>query len=200
MAPLTRQLQDAVRGRGAPVITMMVNAGELPRDHWAKDAEAGGGRIVGEACHFIDLARAIAGAPITRMHVMTTRSATGDSVDDVASMQLGFANGAMAVIQYLANGNGAWPKERIEVFAGGVIAVIDNWRRLRVYGAPGSSSSIPRAQDKGHRAMAAAFMQAVRGEGLVPIPLDELLEVSRWSVVAGDLARAGGGVCTDDIE
>lgn len=198
MAPLTRQLQDAVRGRGAPVITMTVNAGELPRDHWAKDAEVGGGRIVGEACHFIDLARAIAGAPIMRMHVMTARSATGDPVDDVASIQLGFTNGAMAVIQYLANGNGAWPKERIEVFAGGVIAEIENWRRLRVYGAPGNTSALARGQDKGHRAMAAAFMHAVRGEGPEPIPLDELLEVSRWSVMAGELARAGGGFHTAD--
>lgn len=193
MAPLTLQLQDAIRGRGGAAITITVNAGALPRDHWTKDAEAGGGRIVGEACHFIDLARAIAGAPITRLHVMTAHSATGAPVDDVASIQLGFSNGAMAVIQYLANGNSAWPKERIEVFAGGAIAVIDNWRRLRVFGAPGSTGVMPKAQDKGHRAMAAAFMRAVRGEGPAPIALDELLEVSRWSVVAGDLARAGGG-------
>jgi predicted dehydrogenase len=194
MAPLTRQLQDALRGRGAPAIMITVNAGALPREHWTKDAESGGGRIVGEACHFIDLARAMAGAPITEMHVMVARSAAGEPVDDVASIQLGFANGAMAAIQYLANGNNAWPKERIEVFAGGVIAVIENWRRLRIYGAPGGSGAMPVAQDKGHRAMAAAFMLAVRGEGPAPIALDELLEVSRWSVVAGDLARAGGGL------
>ncbi len=198
MAPLTLALREAIRGRGAPAIMITVNAGAIPRDHWTQDAEAGGGRIVGEACHFIDLARAIAGAPIVRLQVVTALSATGAPVDDVAAIQLGFADGGFATIQYLANGNAAWPKERVEVFAGGAIAVIENWRRLKVHGAPGGSGAMPQAQDKGHKAMAAAFLRAVRGEGPVPIPLDELLEVSRWSIVAAELARAGGGMHTAD--
>jgi predicted dehydrogenase len=198
LAPLTLALRDVIGGRAAPAIIITVNAGTLPREHWQHDTEAGGGRIVGEACHFIDLARAIAGAQIVRLQVVTARTANDTPIDDIAAIQIGFTNGALATIQYLANGTSAYPKERVEVFAGGTVAVIENWRRLRVHGASGGSGWLPRAQDKGHRAMAAAFVQAVRGDGPSPIPLAELLEVSRWSIVAADLARTGGGARVSD--
>jgi predicted dehydrogenase/threonine dehydrogenase-like Zn-dependent dehydrogenase len=195
-APLVRRARQAVAGRGGPLAaSIMVNAGSIPREHWTQDAESGGGRIVGEACHFIDLARFLVGAPITRLQV-TTAAAAGAPVEDVALMQLAFADGSVATIQYLSTGARDFPKERIEIVAGGRIVRVDNFRRLEAWGVDGVATRWPAAQDKGHAALAAAFVKAVRGEGAPPIPPDELLETSAWSIRAAELARRGGGEVT----
>jgi predicted dehydrogenase len=115
-------------------------------------------------------------------------------LDDVAAMQLGFADGSIASIRYLANGHRGFPKERVELFTDGVVVRIDNWRTMRAWGVGGLTTHLPHSQDKGHAALAAAFIRAVRGEGEPPIAPDELLEVSRWAIRAGVLASRGGGV------
>ena len=192
-APLVRRAREALADRTGPmVVSMMVNAGRLPRDHWTQDSESGGGRIVGEACHFIDLARHVVGSPITRLQV-TTASAAGVPVEDVALLQLSFADGSVATIQYLSTGARDFPKERIELVVGGRIVRIDNFRKLEAWGVEGVASRWPSAQDKGHSALADAFVKSVRGQAAPPIPPDELLEVSRWSIRAAELARQGGG-------
>ncbi len=197
MAPLVTRAQDAIAGRGGPlVITMLVNAGRIPREHWTQDAESGGGRIVGEAVHFIDLARYFAGAPIARLQVATAASG-GAPVSDIALLQLAFADGSLATIQYVANGARDFPKERIELIADGRIVRIDNFRKIESWGVSGRGSRWPASQDKGHAALAAAFVGAVRSGGPPPIPPDELLEVSAWAIRAGELARAGGGEATE---
>jgi predicted dehydrogenase/threonine dehydrogenase-like Zn-dependent dehydrogenase len=192
-APLVLDARRAMAGRSGPLaISMMVNAGALPSDHWTKDRERGGGRIVGEACHFIDLARAFVGAPIASLRV-TVATSGGAPVEDVAALQLGFADGSIAVVHYLSNGHRAFPKERIELIWDGRIVSIDNFRRMRGWGVSAPRAVLPRSQDKGHEALAAAFVAAAAGRGPVPIPPDELLETSRWSIRAGALAAAGGG-------
>jgi predicted dehydrogenase len=191
-APMAVRARDALRGRSGPlVVDILVNAGSIPRDHWTQRAEEGGGRIVGEAVHFIDLARFFVGAPIASLDVKT--AGVDRPLDDVASLQLGFSDGSIAAIRYLSNGHRAFPKERIELFADGAVLRLDNWRALRAWGIRGLTTHLPHAQDKGHMALASAFVRAVRGEGLPPIPLDEILEVSRWSIRAGELANRGGG-------
>ena len=192
-APMALRAREALRGRTGPlVVDILVNAGVMPRDHWTQRPEEGGGRIVGEAVHFIDLARFFVGAPLSSLQVKT---AGGErALDDVASLQLGFSDGSLASIRYLSNGHRGFPKERVELFANGVVVRIDNWRTMRGWGVGGLTTHLPHAQDKGHAALAAAFVQAVRGAGPPPIPPDEMLEVSRWAIRAGELAARGGGV------
>jgi predicted dehydrogenase/threonine dehydrogenase-like Zn-dependent dehydrogenase len=191
-APIAVRARDALRGRTGPlVVDILVNAGAIPRDHWTQRADEGGGRIVGEAVHFIDLARFFVGSPIESLQVKTAR---GDRpLDDVASLQLGFADGSMASIRYLSIGHRRFPKERVELFADGAVIRIDNWRAVRSWGRRGLTTYLPHAQDKGHAALAAAFVRAVRGEGPPPIAPEEILEVSRWAIRAGELASRGGG-------
>lgn len=186
-APLTREMQRELAGRGGPLATVItVNAGALPADHWTRDAVQGGGRIAGEACHFIDLARALTAAPIASVATTWAHGRDGRQVDDVAQLALAFADGSIAAIHYLSSGSRSFPKERVECFFDGRTLTIDNWRRLRRWRA---GASVPRlavssAQDKGHAAELEAWLRALRTGGPSPIPLDELIEVSRWVVRA----------------
>ena len=191
-APMAVRARDALRARTGPlVVDMLVNAGSIPRDHWTQRPEEGGGRIVGEAVHFIDLARFFVGTPISDLHVRTAGQER--PMDDIASIQMGFSDGSIASIRYLSNGHRAFPKERIELFADGAVIRIDNWRRMQGWGLSGLTTHIPHAQDKGHAALAAAFVRVVRSGGTPPIAAEELLEVSRWAIKAGQLASRGGG-------
>ena len=188
-APFARSLQEQISRRTAPAaVIMTVNAGSIPRDHWTQDPAAGGGRIVGEASHFIDLARFLVGSPIRGMHV-TPASQGGTPVDDIAHLSMSFEDGSTAVIHYLANGSAAFPKERIEVFAEGRIWQIDNWRKLAVFGGRGAMGRPFSSVAKGHLEEMQAFATAVRAGAAPPIPYEELFEVSRWSIQAATLAR-----------
>ncbi len=192
-APLAEEARKLLAGRAGPLsLVLTVNAGAIPRDHWTQDPEVGGGRIVGEACHFLDLARSLAGSPIVSLSVTAAGDGKGRAVDDVAHLSAAFADGSTAVVHYLANGPKSFPKERVECFWDGKALSIDNWRRLRRWGVPGPLWERPRGMDKGHAAEVRAWLAAVRAGGPAPIPLDELLEVSRWAIRAGELARVPG--------
>jgi predicted dehydrogenase len=191
-APMAVRARDAFAARTAPlVVDILVNAGAIPREHWTQRADEGGGRIVGEAVHFIDLARFLVGAPISSLQVKT--AGADCPVDDIAALQLGFSDGSLASIRYLSNGHRGYPKERVELFAAGSAVRIDNWRTMRGWGVTGITTRLPHKQDKGHATLAGAFVRAVRGEGAAPIPPEELLEVSRWAIRAAELASRGGG-------
>lgn len=189
-APLTDTLRGVLRGRAGPAsVVITVNAGAIPREHWTQDPDVGGGRIVGEACHFVDLCRTLVGAPIRDIAVLTARDAADRTIDDIAHLSLAFADGSTAVVHYLASGARDFPKERVECFWDGRTMVVDNWRRVRRYGIPGPLWERARAMDKGHADELRRWMAAVRGEQPAPIPIDELIEVSRWAIRAGELAR-----------
>jgi len=191
-APLTTRCLDLLRGRAGPLgLVATMNAGSIPRDHWIQDPAAGGGRIVGEACHLIDLARALVGSPITSLHGQAALDRQGAPIDDIATLGIRFGDGSVAGIHYLANGARAYPKERVDCFFDGKTLVIDNWRRLRTFGIRGGGIGWPARMDKGHVAEIRAWALALRGDGPAPIPLEELLEVSRWSIRAGELIRRG---------
>jgi predicted dehydrogenase/threonine dehydrogenase-like Zn-dependent dehydrogenase len=168
-----KALLDGVADPKAFVAT--VNAGAVPAGHWTQDPETGGGRILGEACHFVDLLRHLAGSPIVGCSKIATPAATGDT----ASLSLAFQDGSIGTIHYLANGHRSFPKERIEVFGGGRVLQLDNFRRLTGYGWPGFRAMRLWRQDKGHRACMAAFMEAVRRGRPAPIPFAELAEIAR---------------------
>jgi predicted dehydrogenase/threonine dehydrogenase-like Zn-dependent dehydrogenase len=169
---------------------MTVNAGAIPAEHWTQNTIVGGGRIIGEACHFIDLLRHLAGAPVLRYHAVALGRRPGLTVtEDKAMIALEFADGSVGTIHYLANGHKAFPKERLEVFCAGRVLQLDNFRRLRAWGWSGFSKLNLWRQDKGQNACAAAFVKAVRLGGPAPIPLGEVLEVSRVSINVAEELR-----------
>jgi predicted dehydrogenase/threonine dehydrogenase-like Zn-dependent dehydrogenase len=177
-----KRLLDGARGPKSFVMT--VNAGAIPADHWTQDREVGGGRIVGEACHFIDLLRFLVGTPITG----SQRIAMDSSTQDTVTLQLSFADGSIGTVHYFSNGSKAFPKERLEVFAAGRVLQLDNFRKLTGFGWPGFSKMNLWGQDKGQKACVQAFVDAIRGEGPVPIPFDEVIEVSRVSIALARMA------------
>jgi predicted dehydrogenase/threonine dehydrogenase-like Zn-dependent dehydrogenase len=178
-APQVRKIKALLGAVAGPkTFVMTVNAGAIPADHWTQDAEVGGGRIVGEACHFIDLLRFLADVPIAESRRMDMDSATHDTV----TLQLRFADGSMGTVHYFANGSKAFPKERLEVFAGGRVLQLDNFRRLTGFGWPGFSKMNLWRQDKGQKACAQAFVDAIEAGAAPPIPLEEIMEVSRLSI------------------
>jgi predicted dehydrogenase len=160
---------------------MTVNAGSIPAEHWTQDPEVGGGRVIGEACHFIDLLRFLAGAPIVSVHVAALGAQGQGMRADKVSFTLCFADGSMGTVHYLSNGHKSFPKERLEVFCAGRILQLDNFRSLRGYGWPGFSKMNLWHQDKGQAACAAAFVDAIRLGRPAPIPFEELVEVTRTS-------------------
>lgn len=181
-SPHMQQMQRWARGcAGAKSVVITVNAGEIPAEHWTQDKEVGGGRVIGEACHFIDLARFLVGAAITETSSSFLGSAAGRLGDSV-SIQLAFDDGSIATVHYLSTGNKGFPKERIEMFADGKVFSCDNFRTTKAWGAEGGYRS--RAQEKGHKPCLAAFIEAVKTGGATPISPDELIEVSRATVVA----------------
>ncbi|MCE9619806.1 MAG: bi-domain-containing oxidoreductase [Planctomycetes bacterium] len=184
-SPQVQKVKQLLRAATGPKsFVMTVNAGAIPADHWAQDMEQGGGRIIGEGCHFIDLIRFLAASPIESHSATAMQSATGDTV----SINLKFADGSLGSVHYFANGNKAFPKERLEVFSGGAVLQLDNFRKLRGFGWKGFNKMNLWKQDKGQHACAAAFVESVRKGGPAPIPLDEILEIARVSIeIAKDL-------------
>lgn len=177
------------------VLIYTVNAGAVPRGHWTQDPEVGGGRIIGEGCHFIDLLRFIVGAPIESVDARAIGRAPGlDVTEDKATIGIRFADGSIGTVHYLGNGHRGFPKERLEVFCGGRVLQLDNFRMLRGYGWPRFRRMGALRQDKGHTACMTAFVHAVKGGGDSPIPFDELIEVARFTIEAAAQARDGGVV------
>jgi predicted dehydrogenase len=179
-APFVVKMKELLASCPGPKsLMMMVNAGQVEADHWIQDAEVGGGRIVGEACHFIDLLRFLAGASIVGVQPMALPLHPGRGARDTLSIALTFEDGSIGTVHYWANGSRAYPKERLEVFAGGRALVLENFRRLRGYGWPGFRSVRSWwRQDKGHAAEVASFVRCVRSGAPPLIPFDELVEVT----------------------
>lgn len=178
-APHIQRIKSLLAATPGPkAFVMTVNAGAITGSHWTQDPQSGGGRLVGEGCHFIDLLRYLAAAPITGHSTAAMAGTTRDS----ASITLQFAEGSIGTIHYLANGSKSFPKERLEVFAGGRVLQLDNFRRLTAFGWPGFRKMNLWRQDKGQRACARAFVEAIRSGTPSPIPLAEIIEVSRVSI------------------
>ncbi len=164
--------------KGPKTMIMTVNAGKIPNDHWTQDLEIGGGRIIGEACHFIDLLIFLTGETITDYKIQFMDSLTKDT----ANIQLSFKDGSIATIHYYANGSKSFPKERLEVFAQGGILQLDNYRKLTSFGWPGFKKMHLWQQDKGQKACVKAFVDAISSGNTSPIPVEEIFEVSRISI------------------
>ena len=177
-APLAVRLRAALAAQSGPRrFTVEINAGRLPANHWTLDPRQGGGRIVGEACHFVDLLRFLSGSAIATAHCL---SRDGDGQDG-GCFEMKFANGDIAALNYRTDLPAHLPKERVEVAGDGWSAEIDNWKSLSSQNLPGISV-LPAwlggpARGKGHAEALAAFLSRS-----TPVSLDEIEEVSRWSI------------------
>lgn len=190
-APQVTRMRALLAARTEPkCFVMTVNAGEIPPEHWTQDPAVGGGRIIGEGCHFVDLMRFLAGAAIVRVTARMLGQYPGMAVrDDKATLVLEFADGSLGTLHYFANGHRSLPKERLEVFCGGGVLQLDNFRRLRGYGWPGFGKLDLWRQDKGNAACVSAFVAAVAGGAASPVPFEEAVEVTLATFeAAGQLA------------
>jgi predicted dehydrogenase/threonine dehydrogenase-like Zn-dependent dehydrogenase len=190
-APHIVKIKSLLESKSEPKsMIMTVNAGAIPGDHWTQDPEVGGGRIVGEGCHFIDLMRFLIGHSITGHQAMMIGSVPGVEVrEDKVSINLSFADGSFGTIHYMANGGKAFPKERIEVFCGDAVLQMDNYRVLKGYGWPGFKKMKLLKQDKGQVACTKAFVEAIKSGQPAPIPYEELMESSRVSIKVAESLR-----------
>ncbi len=179
-APQVQKIKNLLNYTNGPkTMIVTINAGKIASDHWTQDLEVGGGRIIGEACHFIDLLRFLVGKTITNYQIKHMDSLTNDT----ATIQLGFEDGSIGTIHYFANGSKAFPKERLEVFAGGGVLQLDNYQKLNGYGWSGFKKMNLWSQDKGQKACVKAFIDGIsNGNNISPISIDEIFEVSRVSI------------------
>ncbi len=169
---------------------MTINAGYIPADHWTQNVDIGGGRIIGEACHFIDLMRYLAASPISSLVCSGMgRHPSVEITEDKAVITIGFEDGSFGSIHYMANGGNSFPKERIEIFANNAVLQLDNFRKLKGFNWKGFSKMNLLKQDKGQVACADAFVRSISEGKASPIPLDEILEVSRYSIEAAEQLR-----------
>jgi predicted dehydrogenase/threonine dehydrogenase-like Zn-dependent dehydrogenase len=169
---------------------MTMNAGAIPANHWTQDPSVGGGRIIGEACHYIDLMRFLTGSEIVDHSAICMGAAPGvDITEDKATITLTFKDGSFGTIHYLANGGKAFAKERIEVFANNGVLQLDNFRTLTGYDWPGFKKVKLMSQDKGQSNCSKAFVSAINTGVESPIHFDEIMEVARVSVDIAESLR-----------
>lgn len=191
-APMTLRLREFLSDIREPlVMRYRINAGALPPGHWVHDPTQGGGRIVGEVCHFIDLLQFLAGGPPVRLHAQALPD-DGRYRNDNVVITLEFAGGSLGEIAYVANGDGALGKERLEVFGGGDAAVLEDFRRLELvrHGRKRVYRSRWR-RDKGHRSQWEAFARALGQGGPSPTPWPDLVSASLATFRIHDSLRTG---------
>ncbi|MGC8758215.1 MAG: bi-domain-containing oxidoreductase [Caldisericaceae bacterium] len=188
-SPFARTLKNALMYRKAPIsVSITVNAGEIPLESWVQDPEIGGGRLLGEACHFIDLERYIVGVPIERVFAIGARN-NGNLEEDNVVISLSFKDGSVGSIIYFSNGSKQYPKERVEVFNEGKVFLINNFRSLVGFGSRVKLISF--RQDKGHRNEVAEFINAIREGKSSPISFEELVEVTFATLAAKESLKIG---------
>ncbi len=189
-APLARQLAAFLQGRTEALYAhYRVNAGLIPLSHWTQDPALGGGRLVGEGCHFVDfLTFLVSAAPLS----VSARALPdgGKYCADNFSLTFTFPDGSIGVLDYLANGDKSFPKERVEVFCGGRVAVLDDFRTLEMV-RDGKRKQVKGAQNKGWVDEWRAFVRAIRTGGPPPIPYEQLFDVTQATFAALESLREG---------
>ncbi|MCA9782755.1 MAG: bi-domain-containing oxidoreductase [Candidatus Delongbacteria bacterium] len=178
-APLTQELARFLPRDEPRMIHYRVNAGMIPSNSWIQDPAVGGGRIMGELCHFIDTCSFLCAGPLRSVQAAALPNA-GRWHDDNLSVSLRWADGSLACIQYLANGSRLLPKERLEVSCAGHSAVLDDFRKLELFS--GRAQSHKSAQDKGHEMEVRTFLDAL-ASGNSPIPFESLVETTRATLL-----------------
>jgi predicted dehydrogenase/threonine dehydrogenase-like Zn-dependent dehydrogenase len=197
-APMVTEIRRSLQGRQGPLIVIYrVNAGSLPPDHWTQNPALGGGRIIGEACHFIDLLQFLIGSPPAQVSTVAARTAAGPIVDQVV-MTLTFEDGSVGTIVYTAGGDTAFGKERIEVLGDGRVAVLDDYRTLEIVRNGRRKRRHERLRpDKGHRGEWEALIAASRSGAASPTSLDEIAASHLATFAAVESAQRGEPVAVN---
>lgn len=192
-SPAAEKLRDFFSKRGSPLtVSVRFNAGSIPPEHWTQDEDIGGGRVIGEACHGIDLATFLVGAPPVRVFCDAVGGpAAPDITQDRCFITLRHADGSVSSVAYLAGGDRAYPKERVEVIGSGKVGVIGDFREVVTVTGGKTSRDRSFQQDKGHRREVERFLDAVIHGGPAPIPWEELRAVSLASILAVRSLREG---------
>jgi polar amino acid transport system substrate-binding protein len=191
-SPFARAVAEAFAGRRAGlVMSARVNAGRIPAGSWIVDADEGGGRVVGEVCHFVDLMTFWAGAPPVRVSAHAIGAGGGWDRADNLVIGLSFADGSAGTILYSAMGDPSVSKERYEVFCEGKVAVIDNWRTLEVTAKGKTRTTRTLKADKGHAEEVRAFVEACRSGRASPTPWADVEAVTRATFAIEQAARGG---------
>lgn len=194
-SPFATKLKQ-LAGEGPKNIVATMNAGFIPKDMWVHDPEIGGGRIIGEACHFIDLCSYLAGSRIVSV-CMNAMGVNPEENTDNASLLLRYENGTNAVINYFANGSKAYAKERIEVFSQERVFVIDNWRKLEAFGVKGFSA-MKGTMDKGQKTQFALLNDRIQNGGDALIPFDSLINTTKATFAAIESLKQNRWVDIDE--
>jgi predicted dehydrogenase len=160
------------------VITYRINAGYIPLDHWTQDPQQGGGRIIGEVCHFVDLIQFFAGARVQRVYAEVLPD-LGKYHQDNVVISLSMDDGSVGTICYVANGDKLLPKEYIEVYTSGMVAILDDYRCLSLISNGKRRGSRQGARDKGHRAEMEAWVNAIRNGNPEPVPFEDAISATR---------------------
>ena len=191
-APLVQKLRASFSNRTEPFyIHYRVNAGYLPLNHWTHDPELGGGRIIGEGCHFIDLLTSLVGTPPVSVNAAALPNNGKYNVDNV-TMTFTFADGSIGVVDYLANGDKSFSKEYIEVFCGGKIAILDDYASLQlVHNGSHTTEKSGFKQDKGHKDEMVEFAKSIK-TGIPPIPYSDLIAVTKASFAVIESLKNNG--------
>ena len=178
-SPQIQKIKKLLLGTSGPKSFIFnINAGHIDQDHWTQDNDIGGGRVIGEACHFIDLLRFLAASPILDWNQNSMNSNSKDTL----SIGLKFGDGSIGTINYFANGPKSLPKERLEIFSQGRALQLDNFRKLKGYSWPGFTRMNLWKQNKGQNECALAFLNAIKGKTTSPIPIEEIFEIAKVSI------------------
>lgn len=189
-APATRIAVEALGSNRAGLrMLYRINAGALPADYWLLDPEVGGGRLIGEGCHFIDLACLVAGVSASTIQAWPLQPAGGPAPPQDFRIEIAFENGASAGIEYIASGDSALPKERIEIHRSGLSIVIDDFRSAEVYRGSRCKAHRWGKRDKGHRAEIEAFLDAVKTGAPTPIAEEESIASTALTFAAARSMR-----------
>ena len=189
-APLAKKMKKALGSSTTPInIVTTMNAGFIPKDVWIHDMKIGGGRIIGEACHYIDLCSYLSGSEVVSV-CMNAMGKNPEENTDNASILLKYENGSNAVINYFANGSKGYSKERVEVYSQERTLVMDNWRTLKAFGFRGLSSS-KSAQDKGHLNQFKALLDQQESGGDPIISFNEIINTTEASFAAIESLKEG---------
>jgi predicted dehydrogenase len=195
-APLSRVMRGfLVKRRGPASIIATVNAGSLPSGHWALDARKGGGRIIGEGCHWLDLMVFLLDARVVRVSASAEERRDGGHADDPSvTICLTFADGSTGTLHYLTGGHRSYPKERVDVFFDGCVLTLRNFVELQAFGVQGFRGVRKWRQDKGHRAEVEAFVRSIAGGRESPIPFERLTHVTRVALAVMESLSNGARV------
>jgi predicted dehydrogenase/threonine dehydrogenase-like Zn-dependent dehydrogenase len=190
-SPFVREARALFPENMPKAIHMRVNAGDLPQDHWVNDPDVGGGRIIGEACHFIDLAMHLSGGRIESVFASAMSDPTG--LRNTVTMNLEFENGSIANLSYFSNGSKRLSKEYIELFCGETAVVIDDFKRMTVHSNRGTERK-KKQQDKGHAREMKEFLGSIRNGKPCPIPFEESYLSTKATLAVLESIRTGSRI------